>query len=291
MFFILQRMRSLRLTRQQTHIQKSSKVKSLVFVSKIALFLLLTVITQIGGIIYLITLAVTTKLKTKAFLFRSLIFLSLYVVATYVLVPKLASLFGRVKIKSTAFVQPHSSFYSWSNRNYVTKELHQVLQNMGKDLSENNPGIQLVYLDANFPFLDGFPLLPHRYHNDGKKIDISFIYQENNQLTNAKPSFSGYGIFESPLKGEVNQINECLNTGYSQYDFTKFITLGTVNPKLKFDEIINRNFLNDFLAEDFVQTIFIEPHLKTRLGLNNEKLIYHGCGTVRHDDHIHVEVK
>lgn len=208
----------------------------------------------------------------------------------YVL-PKIAPHFGREKIKTTEFVQPHSLFYTLSNRNYVRPELHQVLQKMGENLSTRNAGIKLVYLDANFPFGDGFPLLPHRYHNDGKKIDVTFVYSKNRQLTNLKPSFSGYGIFEGPAGEEWNQINACLETGYAQYDFTKYVSFGTTNPNLEFSIDENRKFIEDLLNEDAVEVIFIEPHLKKRMHLEDEKFIYHGCGTVRHDDHIHIEVK
>ena len=36
--------------------------------------------------------------------------------------------------------------------------------------------------------------------------------------------------------------------------------------------------------------IFIEPHLKQRLGIKNQKVRFHGCGAVRHDDHIHLQI-
>lgn len=279
-------------------IHKTIKTKSIATTkkSKWHLFLhlsavvLLTAITQIGGVLYLIAILISRKLKHQKILIRLLIFISLYAISSLYIVPKIAPYFGRQKIETTAFVQPHSSFYSWCNRNYVTAELHQVLQRIGDQLSNHHTGIKLVYLDANFPFLDGFPLLPHRYHNDGKKIDISFVYQDGATLTNKKPSFSGYGIFEAPLVEEWNQINQCLETGYSQYEFTKYVTFGNIYPQLTFSEAVNREFIIDLLAEEEVHTIFIEPHLKTRLGLENDKFVYHGCGTVRHDDHIHIEV-
>lgn len=275
------------INKKKTSTVKRSKTILLV---KALVFVLLTLVTQIGGIIYLISLALTRRQKKYRVLFILSIFISFYTLATFYIIPEIASIYGREKIKSNSIVQPHSLFYSWSNRNYVTPELHQVLQNIGDKMSAQYTGIKLVYLDANFPFLDGFPLLPHRYHNDGKKIDITFVYQDGSELTNKKPSFSGYGVFEPPLVEEWNQINQCLQTGYSQYEFTKFITFGSIHPQLTFSEAVNREFLINLLADDNVHTIFLEPHLKTRLGLENEKFVYHGCGTVRHDDHIHIEV-
>lgn len=289
-FFILQRIRSRRIAKSKV-LYPAKKRSKLLVVYRFFVFLVFTAVTQIGGLIYLITLLITKKLTRNRFLFRSLIFLSLYLTATYIVTPKIAPFFGREKIKTTDYVQAHSSFYSWSNRNYVSAELHGVLQKIGDKLNQHHPGIKLVYLDANFPFINGFPLLPHRYHGDGKKIDITFVYEDGTKLTNLKPSFSGYGIFEAPFIDERNQINTCLENGYGQYDFTKYVTLGSTNPHLRFSETANKNFLQDLLDEEDVNTIFIEPHLKDRLGLENEKFIYHGCGTVRHDDHIHIEVK
>lgn len=290
MLFILQRIRYFNSTDSYPNKNLSRKKRYLILFSKALFFLLLTAITQIGGLVFLLTILISKRFKIKNLAISIFIFIGLYTFSTFVLVPKIAPLFGREKIVSNEFVKPHSIFYSWTNRNYVTASLQEVIQNAGKKISIKNPGIQLVYLDANFPFIDGFPLLPHRYHNDGKKIDITFIYKDGTKLTNAKPSFSGYGIFESPTNGEVNQINECLETGYKQYDFTKYVTLGSINPQLQFSKTANRNFINTFLSEKDVHTIFIEPHLKSRLDLENDKFVYHGCGTVRHDDHIHVEV-
>jgi hypothetical protein len=44
-------------------------------------------------------------------------------------------------------------------------------------------------------------------------------------------------------------------------------------------------------AEPEVSKIFIEPHLLKRMGISNPKFRYHGCHTVSHDDHLHVEVR
>lgn len=290
MFVILRRNKNKNYSKSYSNKYTGRRSKLLVLM-RLSVFIIFTAITQIGGIIYLLSWLITRKLESKKLLFQSMLFLSLYLIATYLVVPKLAPLFGREKITNTHFVEPHSIFYTLCNRNYVTPELNLVLQRIGEKLNKRNEGIKLVYLDANFPFINGFPLLPHRYHIDGKKIDITFVYEEDKLITNKKPSFSGYGIFEKPLASEWNQINACLETGYNQYDFTKFVTFGNIHPNLTFSADENKYFLLDFLNQENVETIFIEPHLKTRLGLENDKFEYHGCGTVRHDDHIHIEVK
>jgi len=56
-------------------------------------------------------------------------------------------------------------------------------------------------LDANFPFFDGFPILPHLSHNDGNKIDIAFYYGDpsiGQYLRGKAKSPIGYWGFERP---------------------------------------------------------------------------------------------
>jgi hypothetical protein len=49
--------------------------------------------------------------------------------------------------------------------------------------------------------------------------------------------------------------------------------------------------VNMFVSEYEIGKIFIEPHLKTRLKLTSDKIRFHGCQAVRHDDHIHVQLR
>ena len=150
----------------------------------------------------------------------------------------------------------------------------------------------MVYLDANFPFIDKFPLLPHLSHNDGKKIDVSLIYKnENGRLTNKKPSVSGYGVFVNPTEKEFDQNFACKNNGDWQYDFPKYLTLGKINSDISFSEKGTRELANLIIKQNSIGKLFIEPHLKSRLNLTNEKVRFHGCRAVRHDDHIHFQLK
>jgi hypothetical protein len=65
--------------------------------------------------------------------------------------------------------------------------------NVAKAMNSKYPGSVVNYLDANFPFYNGFPLIPHLSHNDGKKLDLSFYYKTKDQKeTNLVPSFIGY---------------------------------------------------------------------------------------------------
>lgn len=258
----------------------------------IVIIVLLTVITQVGGVLYLISLLLIKKRAEKKRLKRIGIFGVLYLIATYFIIPNLAPIFGREKIKETEFVQAHSFFYKLANRNYVKPELNKAIGEIGNEFGKQNSGIILVYLDANFPFIDKFPLLPHLSHNDGKKIDVSLIYEnQTRQLTNKKPSISGYGVYEGPTKKEYDQVSICKNKGNWQYDFPKYLTLGTINKDIKFSNKGTLTLAKLIIRQNSIGKLFIEPHLKNRLNLTNDKVRFHGCQAVRHDDHIHFQLK
>ncbi len=211
-------------------------------------------------------------------------------IVTFVIVPAVAPLWGREKIDNTKNIRPVTFMTVLLNRDYVKPELNELLKESEKYLVGTN--IDIVYLDANFPFIDRFPLLPHLSHNDGKKIDFSLVYENNQgEITNQKKSMSGYGVFENPKQGESDQIKKCLKSGYFQYDYPKYFTFGKTNSDLTFSVIGTKKLIESILRNDNLGKLFIEPHLKNRLGLNDERIRYHGCRSVRHDDHIHIQLK
>ena len=246
-------------------------------------FIILTLITQIGGILWLLAIGLAYKLKQK----KRYTFPIIYLLFNIVIVPPVASTFGRKPLPVfNANIKPKHILYPLLFRNYVTNGLYSVLEHSTEELSKHN--IQITYLDANFPFMDGFPLLPHRSHNDGKKIDISFMYlNAKGEPTTKKPATSGYGAYVKP---DNVTTNSCLKKGYWQYDFTKYLTFGT-NTDLKFDNINTRRIITTFLKYPKTEKIFIEPYLKQELNLNHSKIRFHGCKAVRHDDHIHLQTK
>ena len=258
------------------------------FLGVLLVICLLTLITQIGGLLFLVCYLVFRKNKVKLVLS----FVVLYLVGTFLLVPLIAPVFGREKIKTTKSVKLHIFLTSLTNRNYVVPQVNDVLSQVSKGLQKSYPKIHIHCLDANFPFWDGFPLLPHLSHNDGKKLDISLIYQdEKGRVVNDKPSRSGYGIFEVPKSNEYDQIAVCKRKGYWQYDFPKYLTLGELTPDLNMSSKATKKLLIEILKIKEVSKVFVEPHLRSRMQLTHPKLRYHGCKAVRHDDHIHLQVK
>tara|TARA_R110002072_G_scaffold153551_1_gene303292 strand:+ start:317 stop:1111 length:795 start_codon:yes stop_codon:yes gene_type:complete len=256
------------------------------------IIILLTVFTQIGGILYLISVLVIKSKSRKKRVKQFLTFTILYIFSTFLIVPHVAKLCGREKIKETEIIKANTFFTKLLNRNYVKPALNNVLQKISIDFEKKQKGIKILYLDANFPFLNKFPLLPHLSHNDGKKIDLSLIYElENGEITNKKPSLSGYGVFENPKKNEIKQFEICEEKGYWQYDFPKYLTFVKVNSEIKFSEIATKDLMNSILNQAEISKIFIEPHLKNRMNLKSSKIRFHGCKAVRHDDHIHLQIK
>lgn len=258
----------------------------------IIIIILLTILTQIGGIIYLLSILIINRKVDNHRLKRTGLFTLFYLAFTFIIIPIVAPIFGREKIKETDLIAANTIFTKLMNRNYVRPKLNKALEKISVALNKNHHGIKLIYLDANFPFINKFPLLPHLSHNDGKKIDVSLIYQnENGVMINQKPSISGYGVFENPGKSEYDQVRACKTKGNWQYDFPKYLTFGRINKVIKFSEPGTRDLMLVIAKQPEIGKIFIEPHLKRRLNLKNEKIRFHGCQAVRHDDHIHFQLK
>ncbi|MEY2924907.1 MAG: hypothetical protein RLZZ337_1455 [Bacteroidota bacterium] len=254
-------------------------------------FIGLTVLTQIGGFILLFAVYLNVKRIPKFWGDKAFVFILLYDTFTFLIVPIIAPIFGREPIKNTEHIKPTTFFTVLCNRNYVQPAINQALQSASETLIKEEASIQINYLDANFPFFNGFPLLPHLSHNDGKKLDLSFVYEnESGQISPLQKSNSGYGIFTEPLQNEINQTQICKDNGYWQYNYSKYLTLGEINTQLSFSEKGTKLLINALLQDQEIGKLFIEPHLKQRLQLTDDRIRFHGCGAVRHDDHIHFQL-
>lgn len=252
------------------------------------LFLFLTILTQVGGFVYLLSLGLWKMLGTKWISIKIFIFSILYLITTFLIVPRLAPIFGREPVQHQSGIRPATNATIFLNRNYVRPIVNQTLQTSAKQLKDY--GIEIIYLEANFPFLNGFPLIPHLSHNDGKKIDLNLVYEnESGTIVNLPRSRSGYGVFVHPKSNEYDQIKKCKDSGYFQYDYPRFFSFGEINSTVKFSEKGTRLLMKNLLNTGKVKKIFIEPHLKTRMKMTDKRIRFHGCRAVRHDDHIHLE--
>ena len=109
-----------------------------------AVFVSLTILTQVGGVIYLCSILLISKRKRKYRWKRIVLFLSLYLLATLFLIPRVALIFGRQKIEQLSHIQYHNVLTALCNRNYVSKELHRVLIDISLQLQEHSPNIRVL---------------------------------------------------------------------------------------------------------------------------------------------------
>ena len=263
-------------------------------------FLVLTVLTQVGGVVYLLhTLSYgwwgrTVANKNKRKVAKVASFIVVYLVAIFAIVPLIASMCGRVRMPMfSTHIRPVTVWTYLFCRNYVRPPLRTVAYNVYEEMQVQYPGTVVNYLDAGFPFLNGFPLLPHLSHNDGRKLDLSFYYDDSRTglPTNHVPSFIGYGICEEPRPGEVNTAEGCYQKGYRQYSILRYVVPQWSKQHFTLNEERTRSLVSFFAEQPGIGKIFIEPHLKTRLGLASSKIRFHGCRAVRHDDHLHVQLR
>ena len=259
------------------------------------LVLVLTIVTQIGGLIFWLSLPILDGVYKRApkfmLLASALAFLFIYSISVFLLVPLIAPIFGRMPLPmfstATRPLKPVSVFYCLMARNYVRPEAYKLLTDISQKLAKKFPGSVLIYYDANFPFINGFPLLPHLSHNDGRKIDLAFFYQdkETGQPVGSPPSPIGYWAYEQPLDGESQP---CLGRpSLLRWDFD---FLQPLFDDVEMDEKRTRYLMQLLIESNQVQKILIEPHLKQRLSLGSQKVRFQGCRAARHDDHIHFQI-
>ncbi len=260
------------------------------------IFALLTLLSQIGGCIYLLSILLHRRFKTRSQVKFLGLFVSLYLFCTFVITPPVAKMLGRkaLPLNSNGLVIPNHPYTYLLNRHYVKPEMYRLIHESAERFNDKRRGpLKLRYLDANFPFINGFPLLPHRSHDDGEKLDIAFLYANRADHTywDDRVSLTGYGFCEGPFQGEQNMPDQCRKKGYWQYSLlTKIFGLGS-QEQIHFDEDANTALLQSLSSHPSTRKIFIEPHLKQRLGFGSDpKLRFHGCAAVRHDDHIHLEL-
>jgi len=186
-------------------------------------FAWLTILTQVGGIIYLLYQPISFFIKKKYDGWKSrgrriLSFVLLYLICSLLIVPIIAKQFDR------------------------GPQLKKVFFDTAKKVNQKYPNTQLIYLDANFPFWNGFPLLPHLSHNDGKKLDIAFLFKnkKTQKIHNKVLSFLGYGFVEPPRKGEYNMPKICAKKGKWMYNALYNITSQHNHQYYEFDKSANQ---------------------------------------------------
>ena len=244
------------------------------FVTHSFVVVILTILTQIGGLAWL--LALFFRQRVIAFL---LCYAALTTAAIWI-----APTFGRVALNcfDAGSLQVQSWMYCALNRNYVTPELRDVLIDTATEMDRQHPGTETLVLDANFPFFDGFPLLPHLSHDDGNKVDLAFFYRdETGYLPGATRSPIGYFAFEP---GSTNCAKRWPTLRWD-FEFAQPLWRDYA-----LDEQRMITVLGILSNDQRVGRIFIEPHLVQSLGVSYPRIRFQGCRAARHDDHIHFQL-
>ncbi|MEM8849506.1 MAG: hypothetical protein AAGE03_05655 [Pseudomonadota bacterium] len=238
------------------------------------LTIILTLLTQIGGLCWLAALP---------FRHRVPVFLGLYVAASLAAI-WIAPMTGRglVACGNEGALRSASWVHCALNRSYATPEMAAVLDDLAVDMDARFPGTQTLLLDANFPFLTGFPLLPHLSHDDGEKADIAFYYAgPDGYMPGRLRSPIGYFAFQpGPSDCQPRRLT-------LRWDLT---WLQPLWPDHDLDQDRTATALRTLIADPRVDRLFIEPHLRNSLGVMDPKLRFQGCRAARHDDHIHLQL-
>lgn len=266
------------------------------------LFILLTALTQLGGIVFLASLGLAWLLrrtgagKAMAALAGIVCFSAGLLLANLFVAPVLAGLAGRVALPCQARIEkPYaalSPIYCALGRNYARPEVETMLQAMARDLGRDHPDLVVATLDANFPVIDGFPLPPHLSHDDGRRIDLAYFYKNKTGDPSplSAPSFLGYWGFETPATPGDTACTDKKRWLTFRWDMDWFQAF--VRKDRMLDEERTAAMLR-WLVETGprygVTRILLEPHMAKRLGVASPMIRFQGCRAARHDDHIHVD--
>jgi hypothetical protein len=268
----------------------------------VLLFLILTLATQVGGVVLFLCWLISRFAFPEAlrgwrrFGANALLFVGFYAVVSVLVVPPLAALGGRSPLP--CYAEPDRPFeaahpiYCVLNRHYVEPRLISLLADLSREMDRTYPGTTTLFLDANFPFLDGFPLLPHLSHGDGRKLDIAYYYatRTGSYLPGQVRSPIGYWAFEQP---GASDSSPCGNQSWLSLRWD-MKALQQLYPDRPMESERTRAALRWLVTEGQqhgVERVFIEPYLAARLGVSSAILGFQGCRAARHDDHIHVQIR
>jgi murein endopeptidase len=235
--------------------------------------LALTVLTQLGGLAWLIALRFR----------RRLVAFVLAYAAIWGAAQVGAPLLGRVPLPCGGeALRMQSPLYCAMLRNFVTPDLLAVAQEAAARVAADHPGTVTLALDGSFPFLDGMPLVPHLSHDDGEKLDFAFYYRDAaGYLAGQTASWLGYFAFERGAE-------TCPPAWATlRWDMAWFQPLVR---DLELEPDRTAALIRALAADPRVAKVFVEPPLAARLGVQGDKLRFQGCRAARHDDHIHIQL-
>ncbi|MBL8558537.1 MAG: hypothetical protein JNM47_07445 [Hyphomonadaceae bacterium] len=197
-----------------------------------------------------------------------------------------ASAAGLVRLPCRAEVNlkaAHSN-YCTLDRNWVTPDAQAVMRDAAAQVAAAHPGAVVHYMEASWPSAQR-PMPPHLSHGDGRQIDVALFYETSKAAPLPRPPTpSGYYAFEPMRDGDFDPCVGVKRPGNNRSP--------PADRNWRLDEERTRTLIAALLADNRVRRLLLEPHLKARLGFANEARIrFPGCNTLRHDGHVHVDVR
>lgn len=266
--------------------------------------MVLTAVTQIGGLVLWLSWPllewVHRRLRGRAGPTAALTtlaaFLLIYMGVGLAIVPPLASAFGRERLPCFAEAgQPLravSPFFCLTNRNYARPDLQRMLGDLSAGMAAASPGTVTAYLDAGFPFLDGFPMLPHLSHRYGRDVDLAFFYRWRDGAEPVPSAGSwpvGYWLYVQPRPGDPQPCAVRTVDLRWDWDWLQLVSAGLALDERRTGAMLN--WLSDNAARYGIRKILLEPHLQRRLSTDPAVVRFQGCPAARHDDHLHVRMR
>lgn len=253
-----------------------------------ATFGFFTILTQIGGVVLLLAWLATRAIpRVRGIAAVSTVFAAFYALATVVIVPPLAAAAaGRIPLPchGEGPLVSASVLYCALNRTYVVPEMLEVAEALAIATDDAFPGTRTLTLDASFPFLVGFPMLPHLSHDDGEKLDLALHYDGGGLR-----SPIGYFAFEEPRTGDPQP---CVDPRWPtlRWDLPWLQPLWHKIALAEGRQAFTLRWLANEGRLMGVGKVLVEPHLLERLGVSGETLRFQGCRAARHDDHLHIQL-
>lgn len=251
------------------------------------LIAVLTVLTQIGGVVWLILWLLVRGAGRRVLAF-ALVY-PVTVTATTLIAPS----FGREALPcfERDGLAPRSLIFCALNRHYVTPELRLLTETLARDVAADYPGTVTRYLDASFPFPVGLPLLPHIAHVDGKELDLAFFYDSSRTVPGITPSPLGY---RGALEPHAQDPKDCRDPDRLPLR----VGLGWLAPFERDDLVLDTertSFMLRWLAEEAqkggIEAMLLDPDLRRRFALPPDVVRFPGCRAVPDPDHVHIEVR
>ncbi|PRY93732.1 hypothetical protein BCF33_2616 [Hasllibacter halocynthiae] len=224
---------------------------------------LLTLLSQVGGLAWLMALP---------FRRRWLAFPAAYAVLSFAAWAA-APQFGRVALPCMGeTLRPAAPAYCVLNRRYVAPEMRRAAEALATSLAIRFPGTVTETLDGGFPL--PMPMLPHRSHEDGRELDLALWWRDED----------GYapGLSPSP----IGYLSHAGGAAGCPPALTDLRWLQRLLPEREPDFDRLAAALRFLQADGRIGRVLLDPRLAAAAGAAGGKVGSPGCRAARHDDHL-----